>query len=131
MAEGGVMKSRHGEGTLRLALAFAAFLGSLSMVIWRQSRALEVLRDLDGARVARAGVESDKSRQVEMIQRLESLARITSHADRAWGMRVPSSDEEFVIMLRPGAAESSPDFDVPAPPRILSIANLPPGGDGR
>jgi cell division protein FtsL len=98
MAEGGVM--RHG-GTLRLALAVAAFLGSLSLVIWRQSRALEVLRDLDAARASRAGVESDRSRLNGEIQHMESRARVMAVAGAWWGMRVPTSDEEFVIMLRP------------------------------
>lgn len=124
------MKGRGGEGTLRLALAFAAFLGSLSMVIWRQSQALDVLRELDGTRVARAAVESERSHQVEQIQQLESRARITEYAGGRWGMRVPSTDEEFVIMLRPGKDEASPDASVGAPTSIVSMVDLPPGGDG-
>lgn len=118
-------KRRGGEGTLRVALAFAAFLGSLSLVIWRQSRALEVLRSLDGARVERAAVESDRSRQAEQIQYLESRGRIADVAGSLWGMRVPSSDEEFVIMLRPGEGSQSPT----APGRraaALTVADLPP-----
>lgn len=101
-------KRTGGEGTLRVALAFAAFLGSLSLVIWRQSHALEVLRGLDGARVQRAAVESEKSRSIEEIQFLESRGRIANVAGSRWGMRVPSSDEEFVIMLRPDGGYVSP-----------------------
>jgi cell division protein FtsL len=109
VAQGGVMAKRTGgEGTLRVALAFAAFLGSLSLVIWRQSRALEVLRALDGARVERAAVESEKSRNIEAIQFLESRGRIAGVTGTRWGMRVPSSDEEFVIMLRPDEGDVSP-----------------------
>ena len=99
--------TRH-EGTLRVALAFGVFLGSLSGVIWRQSRALEVLRELDTTRSRRAAVESEKSRLTERIQFLESRTRITRVAGDRWGMRVPQSDEEFVILLRPGGVESAP-----------------------
>jgi len=119
-------KRNGGQGTLRVALAFAAFLGSLSLVIWRQSRALEVLESLDEARVARAGVESEKSRQVEQIQYLESRGRIADVAGSRWGMRVPSTDEEFVIMLRPGEPESGPAVRVPGRAAALTIADLPP-----
>jgi cell division protein FtsL len=96
---------RH-QGTLRLALTFAAFLGSLSMVIWRQSRALDVLRDLDAARTGRASVESEKSMLTGRIQQLESRSRIMAVAESWWGMRVPTSDEEFVIMIRPDGTEA-------------------------
>jgi cell division protein FtsL len=127
MAEGGVMRKRTGgEGTLRVALAFAAFLGSLSLVIWRQSRALEVLRELDGARVERAAVESDKSRNVEEIQVLESRGRIAGVAGTQWGMRVPSSDEEFVIMLRPDEGDTSPVTPT-GRSAAVTMADLPPG----
>lgn len=115
-----------GQGTLRVALAFAALLGSLSLVIWRQSRALEALEALDEARVSRAGVESDKSRQVEQIQYLESRGRITDVAGSRWGMRVPSTDEEFVIMLRPGQPETAPGGVAPGRAAALTLADVPP-----
>lgn len=118
-------KRNGGEGTLRVALAFAAFLGSLSLVIWRQSRALEVLRELDGARVERAAVESDKSRNVEEIQFLESRGRIADVTGSRWGMRVPSSDEEFVIMIRPDAGDVSPVMPA-GRSGAVTMADLPP-----
>lgn len=119
------MRRRGGEGTVRVALAFAAFLGSLSLVIWRQSRALEVLRELDGARVERASIESAKSRQMEAIQHLESRGRIADLTGKRWGMRVPSSDEEFVIMVRPpGREESRGDRGGRA--AALTLVDLPP-----
>lgn len=104
------------QGTLRVALAFAALLGSLSLVIWRQSRTLDVLAGLDRTRVRRAVVESERSRAVERIQYLESRARIAEVAASWWGMRVPSADEEFVIILRPGAPSAPPA----GPARIAS-----------
>ncbi len=97
------MKQR--EGTLRVALAFAALMGSLTTVIWRQSGALEVLRDLDAAKRERAAVESERSRLSGRIQQLESRARIMTVTQANWGMRVPSSGEEFVLLLPQSAAE--------------------------
>lgn len=91
---------RH-EGTLRVALAFAALLGSLSMVIWRQSVALDMLRELDALRTERAVMESERSRLNERIQHLESRARIMEEAAVRWGMRVPASGEAVVLRLRP------------------------------
>lgn len=94
------------QGTLRVALAFAVLLASLSLVVRRQSGAYEALRALDGLRTRRAVVESERSRLIALIQQLESRARIAGVAARWWGMRVPASDEEFVIMLRPGGGGS-------------------------
>jgi hypothetical protein len=91
---------RH-QGTLRVALAFAALLGSLSLVIWRQSRALEMLRELDSLRSARAVLESERSRVNERIQHLESRARIMEETGARWGMHVPGSGEAVVLRLRP------------------------------
>lgn len=119
------MRKRNGEGTLRVALAFAAFLGSLSLVIWRQSRAFEGLRKLDAARVARAAVESERSGQVERIQYLESRSRIADVVSDRWGMRVPSSDEEFVIMLRPGARRPGRDGVPATRSATLTLADPP------
>ena len=47
-----------------IALAFSALLGSMSLVVWRQSRALEILRDLHASRVERAIVEAEGLAQV-------------------------------------------------------------------
>lgn len=89
------------KGTLRIALAFAALLVSLSLVVRRQSTAFALLETLDEARTNRAMIESERSRLTTEIQRLESRVRIADIAGRWWQMRAPQSDEEFVIMLRP------------------------------
>jgi cell division protein FtsL len=92
----------HARGTLRIALAFAALLASLSLVVRRQSTAYALLETLDSERTKRAITESERSRLITSIQRLESRSRIAAVTGRWWGMRAPQSDEEFVIMLRPG-----------------------------
>jgi cell division protein FtsL len=100
MAEGGVMRA---SGAIRVALAFAALLASLSLVVYRQSRALEVLRELDGLRSARAVAESERALLSAEAQELESRARIKRVAEARWGMRVPASGE-LVTLLAPRSA---------------------------
>jgi cell division protein FtsL len=109
---------RH-EGTLRIALAFAALLGSLSMVVWRQSRALSMLRELDALRSERAVMESDRSRLTERIQHLESRARIMEVAGERWGMRVPGAGEVWVLKVWPEGPAARP-----LPPLRVASANV-------
>lgn len=92
-------------GAIRLALAFAALLASLSLVVWRQSRAHEILRDVDALRSARALAEAERSALMTKIQTLESRARIKALAEGRWGMRVPASGE--LVMLLPPAAPAT------------------------
>jgi hypothetical protein len=89
---------RSHAGLLRLVLAFAGLLGSLSLVVWRQSRALEVLRELDGLRTERALAEAARSEITRRIEYLESRARVTRDAARL-GLRVPSSDAGEIVIL--------------------------------
>src|SRR5690606_12599160 len=89
-----------GNGAIRLALAFAALLGSLSLVVWRQSRAHEVLQEVDRLRSERALAEAERSALMSRIQVLESRARIKALAEERWGMRVPASGE-LVTLLPP------------------------------
>jgi cell division protein FtsL len=88
------------SGAVRVALAFAALLASLSLVVYRQSRALEVLRELDALRSARAVAESERAVLSAEVQELESRARIKAVAEARWGMRVPVSGE-LVTLLAP------------------------------
>ena len=99
-------------GTLRVALAFVAFLSSLSLVIWRQSRAYELLGELDATRSRRAATESEKSGLITRIQHLESRSRVTQVAGSLWGMRVPEPNEQFVILVKPDLEERG---DSPGP----------------
>lgn len=89
-----------GQGTIRLALAFAVLLASQTLVIWRQSRTLELLRDLDADRRARAVVESERAKLTAQLQVLESRARVRRVAEARLGMRVPTAAD--IIVLRRG-----------------------------
>jgi cell division protein FtsL len=92
-----------GAGTIRIALAFATLLASLSLVVWRQSRALETLRSLESVRSERAVVEAERAAHAREIRRLESRARLVAVGTERLGMRVPSG-REIVIL----ATESVP-----------------------
>lgn len=92
---------RSGTGTIRVALAFAALLASLSLVVWRQSRALETLRSLDALRAERAVLEAERSSLVREIQRLESRSRLVAVGAARLGLRVPSGDE--IVILAAGS----------------------------
>ena len=90
---------RSHAGVIRLALAFTALLASMSLVVWRQSRALEVLRALDAARTARAIAEAERSELNRKIEFLESRSRVVEEAEKRLGMHVPSSDEMVFLPL--------------------------------
>jgi cell division protein FtsL len=96
--------SRPRAGVLRAGVAFAGLLLSLSYVIWRQSRALELLRSLDRVHVERAGAEADRSELMQRIEMLESRSHVVLAAGARLGMRVPSADD---IVILPISAPSS------------------------
>lgn len=90
----------------RAAVTIAVLLGSLGLVTWRQSRALETLAELDEVRqrasVARAQVvELDRD-----IQFLLSRARVVPEARASLGMHTPDASELEILEL--GSAGSTP-----------------------
>ncbi len=86
-------------GVIRAALGFAVLLASLSLVVWRQSRALELLRELDEVRRQRAVAEAERSMLVQRIRRLESRSRVVAEASSKLRMHVPSGDEIVILRL--------------------------------
>lgn len=88
---------RGGAGVIRLAMAFAVLLFALSMVVYRQSRALVALRSLDRVRTTLAVVEAERAEQQQRIQRLESRGRIVTVAGTRMGMRVPAGNEIVIL----------------------------------
>lgn len=87
-----------GTGAIRMGIACALLFGSLSMVVWRQSRALEALRGLDAARAERVLLQADRSELQRSLQRLESRTRIVAVAAERFGLRNPDGDE--IVFLR-------------------------------
>ena len=91
---------RSHTGTIRLALCFAALLAALTLVIWRQSNALETLRSLDKLRDARALAEAERSEVLRRIELLESRNYVVSAARDRLGMRVPLANEIVILPLQ-------------------------------
>ena len=117
------MKSH--SGTIRLALAFAALLAALTMVIYRQSRALEVLRAADEMRSARVIAEAERSELARRIQTLQSRARVVTDARTRLGMHVPSADEIVILPLNGIVTPAPSQVPAPATTPTPSIAGLP------
>ena len=99
---------RSHSGVIRIALVFTVLLGSMCMVVKRQSYALGVLRALDKARTERAIKEAQRAELLRNIELLESRSRIVSEAHRL-GLHVPSVDEMVVLPLnaRPSTSPSA------------------------
>ena len=100
------------QGTIRIALSCAALLASLSMVVYRQGRALEVLRELDAARREHVLLESRRATLTREIELLESRSRIVAVAGSRLGLHVPSG-EEIVILQLPEERSERPDRFAP------------------
>jgi cell division protein FtsL len=98
-----------GNGAIRMSGAFALLFCSLTLVVWRQSRALDELRGLDAARSERAVLHAERSGLQREIQRLESRGRIVAVAGERLGLVVP--DAAQIIHLH---APSAPVDAVPA-----------------
>lgn len=81
-----------------VALAFAGFLGSLSLVTWRQSRAFDALADLDRVRREHSLAEADRAELVRRIQHLESRGRVVSEARSRLGLHIPDDTERVFLV---------------------------------
>lgn len=107
------------NGTIRLSFAFAALLAAMTLVIWRQSRALELLRGVDGIRGERVIAEAERSELGRRIQHLESRARVVADARSRLSMHVPSANEIVILPLNPaGSAPALPTGHESAAPAI-------------
>ena len=80
-----------------LALGFAALLGALSFVTWRQARAREILVELDRVQSEIALAEAETTELVRRIQYLESRPRVRELAITNLGMHQPEGDE--IVLL--------------------------------
>ncbi|HSJ07009.1 MAG TPA: hypothetical protein VK936_09910 [Longimicrobiales bacterium] len=101
---------KRGTGVIRMSAACALLFTSLSLVVWRQSRALEELRALDAARSTRAVLQAERSELQREIQGLESRSRIIAVAGRRLGLRVPAASEIMILRApdEPGAVDAVP-----------------------
>lgn len=81
------------------ALSLALLLAALSLVAWRQSRALEALAALDEVRRDRAIAQAEHVELNRRVQRLESRARVVPRARARLSMHTPAAHE--IVILAP------------------------------
>jgi cell division protein FtsL len=72
-------------------------LGSLSLVVWRQTRGVELERELRAMETERAVTEAERVELVRQIQALSSRARIVRIARDRLGMHLPE-DREIIFL---------------------------------
>lgn len=82
---------------LRAAFAVGALLGALALVPWRQSRAFEVLAQLDDIRRQQSVADAQILDLERSIQFLESRARVVPVARDSLGMHIAASTELVIL----------------------------------
>ena len=95
-------------GVLRATLVFAVLLVALAMVIHRQSRALDLMRELDRTRNEMALVEVDRAELARRAQRLQSRAHVVAAAGERLGLAIPAPAQIVILPFEnemPGATE--------------------------
>lgn len=81
----------------RVALVVAVLLASLSLVAWRQSRALEALGGLDAARKEVSLALAERAELNRRIQYLQSYGRVVRDARTRLGMHRPDASEQVLL----------------------------------
>jgi cell division protein FtsL len=88
-------------GLTVFAFAIVLLFGALSMgVTWRQSRALEMQKELDGLRQEVSVSEAERVGLEQLIQVLESRPRIVPKAREILGMHTPSGNELVLLLAQ-------------------------------
>jgi cell division protein FtsL len=87
------------SGALLTALSVALLLAALSLVTWRQARALERLAELDRLEREVSLLTAERNALESRIQVLESRGRVVPAARERLGMRTPSDEAGEIILL--------------------------------
>ncbi|CAN5229191.1 hypothetical protein BH23GEM4_BH23GEM4_02540 [soil metagenome] len=96
------MTARRGAGRARLKGWLLLLLGSLGVVVWRQTRGVALDRELRALTGERSTVEARRLEAEARIRTLAGRGRVVSLAERRLGMHVPE-DSEIVFVIIPGA----------------------------
>lgn len=91
-----------GAPLIRAGLMFVLLLGSLTLVVWRQSQALEMQRALESVRRDRVVEESRRTALMRRVEQLESRGWVSEAAGTRFGMRLPSGEEIVILPLDHG-----------------------------
>jgi cell division protein FtsL len=85
----------------RTWLTVTVLLLSLGLVTWRQSRAFEVMRDLEDVRRASSEARAEQIDLERTIQALESRSRVVPAARTRLGMHTPAASELVILPGEP------------------------------
>ena len=85
----------------RAALTVAVLLLALGFVTWRQSRAFEVLGELEEVRRTSAEARAERIDLERGIQALESRSRVVPAARARLGMHTPDASELVILAAEP------------------------------
>jgi cell division protein FtsL len=85
------------ESRVKLALVTLVLVASLTLVAWRQGRALEALAALDAVRHERALAEAERSELERRIEYLESRVRVVPEARSRLQMHTPEDSEMRIL----------------------------------
>lgn len=100
-SRGGAARTARKPGWVRLAGWLLLLLGALMVVVWRQTYAISLERELRAAEYEAAVAEAERVRLVRRIEHLRSRARITSAARDRLGMHLPTDDEIVFLGVAP------------------------------
>lgn len=113
------------SGLLRLAMVYTALVASLCVVVWRQSRAMDGLRGVDGLRREYAVLVAERVDLARTLERLESRSRIVAFARTELDMHIPATREVVVMPLPRGGLLAS---DEGSRDSLLASGEVPRGG---
>jgi cell division protein FtsL len=82
---------------LRVMFAVALLVGALALVTWRQSRALEVLEELDRIQRETTVADGEREELERKIEVLESRVRVVPTARERLGMHLPTASEQVFL----------------------------------
>lgn len=106
------MTARRGVGRARLSGWLLLLLGSLAVVVWRQTRGVALDRELRALTGERSAGEARRLEAEGRIRNLAGRGRVVSLAERRLGMHVPQ-DSEIVFVTVPGQAAPSASGGAP------------------
>jgi len=87
------------SGPLLMTFAAALLLAALSLVTWRQARAIETLAELDRLRSEISILTAERNQLENLIQSLESRGRVAQEASDRLGMRRPNDMSGEIVLL--------------------------------
>jgi len=103
-------RAQRNRAVLRAVGWLALLLGAMALVVWRQTRGVELQREIRALDGERALADAERLELATRIQALQSRARVVQVARDRLGMHLPADSEVVMVPLppeAPGAADSA------------------------